>query len=98
MIDHPEGWLAFDHHPDQCTLRPFEDSTRAADAERSVDYCLTWFRRAATPTELVLLAAVGYVVPPTGTDTVVTLLTPGIRRRTWPDLAAPTTTQDGAGQ
>lgn len=82
--NHPEGILAIDHSPTLCALRTFEDATKAADADRY----WTAFRRPATPTELVLLAAVGYAVPATGTDTVVSYLSPGVRRRGWPDLPA----------
>ena len=86
MTGHPGGLLEFNHVPTMCTLRDFEDATRAADHERATDYGVTAYARAATPTELTLLAAVGITVPVGGADTSVYFLSPGIRRRDWPDL------------
>lgn len=89
MVDHPGGQLEFDHDPLMCALRVFEDQTKAADRERADDFYLAAFVRASTPTELVLLAAIGYTVPAGGLDCTVSYLTPGVRNRTWPDLTAP---------
>lgn len=72
-------------------MRDFEDATRAADQERAAVMAWPGFWRASTPTELTLLAAVGYPVTPAGVDCQIVYVTPGIRRREWP-------AQDGAGQ
>lgn len=81
MPHHPAGVLAIDH-TNTCTLRTFEDATQAADHDR--DH-YGRFSRPATPTEQVLLAALGYGLPPQ-LDTTVEYLTPGVRRRTWPTI------------
>ena len=82
MIDHPAGWLAW-RHTNTCTIRDAEDARQVADHDGlGSDYTFT---RPATEAERVLLQVLGHAVPDT-LGTVVTYLTPGVHRRTWPVL------------
>ncbi|MDV8000758.1 hypothetical protein [Rhodococcus sp. IEGM 1408] len=88
----PRGVLCF-QAPLPRELQNAEDSTQAADRERT--YGLgTRFTRPATTTEVELLTALGFVdyrgEPPTAeTMTTVSWVTTGVRRRTWPGLSVP---------
>lgn len=101
IAGHPEG-MVFDHHPEGCTLRPFEDSTRAADFDRT-EYGR--FSRPTSPTEQVLLGALGYVITPGEVTATVTFPAAAIRCRTFtgmrptepPPTPAPTTTPTEEG-
>ena len=84
MVGHPAGWLSFQHNPQECPLLPFEDARQAADHDRGT--FAPRFVRPATPTERLLLTALGYSTPVT-IDTVVQFTTHSVRTRTWPTLA-----------
>ncbi len=85
MPNHPGGILEIQHTA-HCALLTFEDATRAADYDRQG---YGRFSRPATPAEVLLLTAFGFQVP-AQPITVVSHLSPGVRRRTWafvPDVA-----------
>lgn len=86
MVGHPEG-MVFDHDPDGCTLRPFEDGTRANDFTRAEYYR---FGRPATPTEMMLLGALGFEATPGEVTVTVDFPAAVIRRRTFDGLRTPT--------
>jgi hypothetical protein len=79
------GWLQFESLPED--LGRLEDQRLAADHEhlREGLGMFDQFDRAATVTELTLLAYLGYSLPPTLT-THVAWLSNGVRRRSWPTL------------
>lgn len=89
LAGHPAGWLTWQHRL-TCTLGQADDQTRHAD------YLRAWhdrrpapFTRPATPTERVLLAALGHA--PAGDETThVHPLMPAVTRRTRPQLDQPT--------
>jgi hypothetical protein len=76
--DKARGWLNFSSLPPD--LQYAEDSTLGADKTRG-----RRFSRAATSTERTLLTHLGYQLPDDLT-TRVEWVTPGIRRRRWPQL------------
>lgn len=84
MVAHPAGILAI-RHSNACQLRAAEDATAANDAQLGDRI------RPATPTERVLLGALGYLVP-AETYTQVTPYTRGLRHR---GHLAPGTTPGG---
>jgi len=86
MTGHPGGILEIQHTA-HCALLTFEDATRAADYDRQG---YGRFSRPATPAEVLLLTALGIEVP-AQPITVVSHLSPGVRRRSWTfiqDIAA----------
>lgn len=96
MVGHPAGALEL-KHTNQCGLREAEDSRRVADRSRAFPLSLRpiglgqfaeiSFVRPATPTERILLAAVGFEVPAGEVNTHCEFATAGVRLRSWPDLA-----------
>jgi hypothetical protein len=87
--DHPGGVLAgWRHDPTSCELLAREDATAMADADRLEGR--TRFNRIATATEMELLAASGFAWTVDPLLTVVRGVTPGLRRRLWPDAQPPT--------
>jgi hypothetical protein len=78
----PRGILVFSWLPTD--LQSDEDSTQAADRERS-NFHPRGFERPATDAEILLLEHLGYAVPDDLT-TFVTYRTRGIWCRTWPQL------------
>lgn len=78
MTDHPGGILEMQHTA-HCALLTFEDATRAADYDRQA---YGRFSRPATPAEVLLLTSFGFQAP-AQPITVVSHLSPGVRRRCW---------------
>ena len=89
--DDPRGVLTF-RAPLPDDLQRAEDATAAADVDRARAVGPR-FRRPATPTEVGLLAAVGFVDgggEPPDVDLMTEVDVRGsIRRREWPDLHHP---------
>jgi hypothetical protein len=79
---HPGGELAGWHHDPTCPLLAAEDGRAVGDSDLLDCHRGAPFAREATTTEQGLLAALGL----TGIDTsrtIVSSLTPGVRRRVW---------------
>lgn len=88
----PRGWLVFDHLPSD--LQNAEDGRQYADIEKAHELHWASWSRNATDAERVLLAHLGYTLPPT-LFTRVTMLTNNVRRRTWPALELQTPQPQG---
>ncbi len=90
MVDHPAGWLAWDH-ANICTLRDAEDSRHVADVELLIRRRLV--SRPATLTEETLLGALGHTIPTSSPlVTEVRRVTGSIVNRRWPQIEATPTT------
>ena len=79
----PRGWLRFQSLP--ADLQRHEDSRQEADQRLYRDGERSRFQRPATDTERTLLEHLGYRCPP-DLHTTVIWLSPGVRRREWPQL------------
>lgn len=79
------GWLVYDR-PLPPPLQQREDSRQHADDEHP-HWPGTHWTRPATLAERLLLASLGFVVPP-GLQTVVRFPSGGVRRREWPALVS----------
>lgn len=89
LVGHPAGLTV--RHVDTCARRTAEDARIAGDRDlRETEGAR--FNRPATETELALLAELHAVTwPPPERPTAVLMtrvewITPGIRRRTWPQV------------
>lgn len=93
---HPAGILSI-RHTLTCNIGQAEDTTAAADKERTHLLGRPRFTRRTTPAERVLLTAAGYqpdegspwADESPGTLVEVRWATPGIRHRAFPTLVAP---------
>jgi hypothetical protein len=81
----PRGILVFHWLPDD--LQRLEDSTAAADKERS-NFRARGFERPATDCERQLLEYLGYGPLPDDLRTFVKYKTRSVRHRSWPSLEA----------
>jgi hypothetical protein len=82
--DHPAGLLAGWHHHQSCALLALEDARAVADDDQLDGR--TRVTRTATETERTLLAELGFTWTTEPLLTTVKALTPGVRRRLWPDI------------
>ncbi len=86
MPEHPAGWLAW-QHTNGCPLRQFEDGRHVADLDLIASPRRRFARRAATPTEVTLLGALGYTIP-ADLATELRSITEHVIQRRWPQLEA----------